>query len=55
MDKKENFLNKKTKRPTFNKNKINLSEKNLQKITNAESLYNKAKEIYDLKVISILI
>jgi hypothetical protein len=50
MDKKENFLNKKTKRGKFSKNNVNLSEKNQEKISNIESLYNKAKQIYELRV-----
>ena len=52
---KENFLNRKTKRPQSKKNTPKLNEKNQEKYSSIESLYTKAKTIYEQRVKYFLI
>ncbi len=53
--KKENFLQKKTKRPFAQKNKVELDQKNNEKVTQFENIYNMAKSIYELRVNILII
>lgn len=49
--KKENFLKRKTNRKSTFKNKMNISEKNFDKVSSIENFYIKAKSIYEHRVL----